>query len=79
MAWLVNARTPFVHAAMEEPRADGWVEVLLPMESVEHGVRHLLSFGSEVEVLEPRGLRQALIEQAGAVVARYAGSSGSGG
>jgi predicted DNA-binding transcriptional regulator YafY len=74
MAWLVNARTPFVHAAMEEPRADGWVEVLLPMESVEHGVRHLLSFGSEVEVLEPRGLRQALIEQAGAVVARYAGS-----
>jgi predicted DNA-binding transcriptional regulator YafY len=77
MTWLVNARTPFVHAAVEAPRADGWVEVLLPIESIEHGARHLLSFGPEVEVLEPRGLRLALLEQARAVIARYATASTS--
>jgi predicted DNA-binding transcriptional regulator YafY len=67
MGWLVNARTPF--ARQPQPQApstsgrEGWVNVLLPIESIEHGARRLLSYGAEVEVLEPVALRQALLNE----------------
>lgn len=78
--WLRHARTPFTLASADEAHdgASGapqaWVQVLLPIESIEHGARHLLSFGAEVEVLEPLALRQALRDQVVAVAALYPGA-----
>jgi predicted DNA-binding transcriptional regulator YafY len=51
----------------------GWVCVLLPIESIEHGARRLLSYGAEVEVLEPAALRQAVLDTLTATHALYAG------
>jgi predicted DNA-binding transcriptional regulator YafY len=43
-------------AAPTDP--DGWVRLLLPIESVEDGALALLGLGPEIEVLEPRALRE---------------------
>jgi predicted DNA-binding transcriptional regulator YafY len=53
-------------------RAD-WREVTMPLESIEQGVRQLLSFGAEVEVLEPLEMRAELLRLARQVVALYHG------
>lgn len=45
--------------------------MLLPIESIEHGARQVLSFGAEVEVIEPAALRSEVLKQARALVARY--------
>jgi predicted DNA-binding transcriptional regulator YafY len=67
LGWLVNARTPFTAA--------GKGEVLLAIESVEHGARQLLAFGAEVEVLAPAALRNEVLRQARALLARHVGSA----
>jgi len=46
--------------------------VQLPIESLDHGARRLLSYGSEVEVLAPPALRQRVRDELAAVQARYA-------
>ena len=46
--------------AAAPPDPDGWVRVRLPIESVEDGALTLLGLGPEVEVLEPRALREGL-------------------
>jgi predicted DNA-binding transcriptional regulator YafY len=77
MGWLLNARTPFARQP-DEPSAsgrEGWVEVLLPIESLEHGARRLLSYGAEVEVLEPVALRQALLNELAATRSLYESST----
>ena len=74
MGWLVNARTPFApvaDAGAATARA-GWTELLLSVESVEHGARSLLSYGAEVEVLAPPALRQAVQQQLADVQRLYA-------
>lgn len=73
LGWLVNARTPFAPVAGAPPGAvhEGWTVVLLPVESIEHGARHLLSLGAEVVVLEPAALRRALVDQLVATQALY--------
>ncbi len=70
MGWLANARLPYVAA----PGADAG-EVLLAIESVEHGARQLLAFGAEVEVIAPRALRNEVLRQARALLARYAAAA----
>ncbi|MDP2021509.1 MAG: WYL domain-containing protein, partial [Hydrogenophaga sp.] len=82
MGWLVNARTPFARvdddAAAPGAGREGWVCVLLPIESIEHGARRLLSYGAEVEVLAPAALRQHLQGELAATRALYAnGRSGA--
>ncbi|HAX20826.1 MAG TPA: YafY family transcriptional regulator [Hydrogenophaga sp.] len=81
MGWLVNARTPFARvdddAAAPGAGREGWVCVLLPIESIEHGARRLLSYGAEVEVLAPAALRQHLQGELAATRALYA-NGGSG-
>ncbi|WP_310568105.1 YafY family protein [Hydrogenophaga sp.] len=74
MGWLLNARTPFARVpdAPAGPAREGWTVVLLSIESIEHGARHLLGFGAEVEVLAPVALRRALREQLAATQALYA-------
>jgi predicted DNA-binding transcriptional regulator YafY len=76
MKWLLNARIPVdvrpvaVGESTAPLRAD-WCEVTMPLESIEQGVRQLLSFGAEVEVLEPRELRAELLRLASHLVAIY--------
>jgi predicted DNA-binding transcriptional regulator YafY len=52
-------------AAFEQARSEpsskaGWLDVVLPIEKIEHAAEQLLSLGACVEVLEPRELRERL-------------------
>jgi predicted DNA-binding transcriptional regulator YafY len=54
-----------------EPEADGWVTVEMLFEE-EHSARdYVLSFGPQMEVLEPPSLREQVLEAAKGIVARY--------
>jgi predicted DNA-binding transcriptional regulator YafY len=65
-AWMANERVKAV-ALPDEPVDDklpsGWAHFLLPMESIEHGVRQLLGLGAEVKVLKPSALKTALCQE----------------
>ena len=74
MKWLLNARTHITVLKPEAKRIKGktdWQDVLMPIESIEHGARQLLGFGGEIEVLEPPELRTKIIEEANAIIARH--------
>ena len=74
LKWLNNGRARVIavpDAARKIGARAGWREVLLPIESIEHGARQVLSFGAEVEVIEPAALRSEVLKQARALVARY--------
>jgi predicted DNA-binding transcriptional regulator YafY len=75
--WLSNARIQVVALAAEgsglparSARSD-WHEVLLPIESIERGARQLLSFGAEIEIIEPAELRAELLRQVRQLMAVY--------
>lgn len=53
--------------------ADGWRQVVIPIESIEHAVVDLLRFGAEAEVLAPPTLRER-IATAGTALARLYGA-----
>ena len=76
MKWLLNARTKVTVLPPENRRkkdeAD-WKNVLMHIESIEHGARQLLAFGGEIEVLEPPELRATMTENARTIIARHAG------
>jgi predicted DNA-binding transcriptional regulator YafY len=64
--WLENGRVKVV--ALPEDNSSGslppnWKQFLLPIESVEHGMRQLLGFGAEVKVIEPDELEIALRDE----------------
>ncbi|MGI5336654.1 helix-turn-helix transcriptional regulator [Streptomyces sp. CA-181903] len=61
-------------AAAEAGSADanGWTEVVLPVESLPVAVCDLLGLGAEAEVLGPPDLRAAVAAAASALAARYA-------
>ncbi len=50
----------------------GWVRLRLTVESLWEAHRHLLRFGSDVEVLEPAELRERLVSTAREILDRYA-------
>lgn len=64
LGWLQHGRMKYVAcpaaavgvAAM--PARPGWTDVLLPIESIEHGARQMLSYAGEAEVIEPAELRR---------------------
>lgn len=56
-------------ARLEEP--DGWLRVVIPMESVEHTGGLLLRLGAEVEVLEPAALREHVARTVAALADMY--------
>jgi predicted DNA-binding transcriptional regulator YafY len=61
--WLANGRVKAValpDAPIDEHMPSDWAHFLLPMESVEHGVRQMLGFGAEVKVIEPPALTSSL-------------------
>lgn len=47
-----------------DPPADQWIEARIPFEPPPHGVREALRLGAEIEILEPRELRQAVAAEA---------------
>jgi predicted DNA-binding transcriptional regulator YafY len=47
--------------------------VSVPIESIDHAARQMLGMSAELEVLEPKALRRALLRLARLVVARYQG------
>ena len=72
--WLNNARLQIValHAEPSDPRRrSDWREVLMPIESIEHGARQLLSLGAEIEILEPTELRAEVLRQARQLLTIY--------
>ena len=54
-----------------DPGPDGWREVRIPIESIEHATRELLRFGANVEVLDPPELRASLARAATEMVYLY--------
>ena len=74
LGWLQNERIPFAPdgAPGDTPSRPGWTTVLVPIESIEHGARRLLSFGAEAEVIAPLALRRRLLDALAATQARYA-------
>jgi len=54
-----QARIAAEAAARVDP-GDGWVEVTVPIESVEHASTDFLRIGPEAEVLAPAALRDAM-------------------
>ena len=59
-------------AATREPRGkSGWARAEMPIESPEYSARQLLRLGSEVEVLEPQAVRDALLREVRAIGALY--------
>jgi predicted DNA-binding transcriptional regulator YafY len=62
------------HAATESagpPDRDGWVQAVIPIESLAHAQGELLRFGPEVEVLAPPELRQRLTDAAASLARLY--------
>ncbi len=65
--WLENGRVKVIALPEDESFAGhmppGWKPFLMPIESVEHGMRQLLGFGAEVKVIEPPELKTALCNE----------------
>ncbi|WP_241787693.1 WYL domain-containing protein [Streptomyces sp. PRh5] len=46
---------------------DGWVGAVIPAEGTDHACGELLRLGTDIEVLAPAGLRQAMTATVGAL------------
>ena len=53
------------------PDRDGWVRVVIPIESIEQAAADLIRLGTEVEVLDPPELRRRIAENAQALAGLY--------
>ena len=66
---------PAVTRAVEEtggaPDQDGWVQAVVPIESIEHACGELLKLGAGVEVLGPPALRARIAEVVGGLARMY--------
>ncbi|MGI5181122.1 helix-turn-helix transcriptional regulator [Dactylosporangium sp. CA-152071] len=74
MWWMLG---PVAERALREtagpPDADGWVEIVLPIETFEHVRVDLGRFGPDVEVLAPAELRELMRRTAEETLRRYSG------
>jgi predicted DNA-binding transcriptional regulator YafY len=61
----------------EPPDAEGWIKLSVQFEVEEEACQYVLSFGPQIEVLEPPELRDKVIHLAEDVVALYAKTSHS--
>src|SRR5258706_5557513 len=59
----------------EPPDVDGWIQVSMLFEGEHNACEYVLSFGSQMEVVEPQVLREKVIEAAESIVALYKGST----
>lgn len=59
-------------AAVQMPAGhEGWLKTEIPVEGTEHAARQLLRLGTEIEVLEPLALREAVSREATAIARLY--------
>lgn len=65
-----------VDAAKAIPRPEGWIDAIIPIESVAYAARQFLRLGDEIEILSPPELRAAIAHEAAAVCALYRGKRG---
>jgi predicted DNA-binding transcriptional regulator YafY len=76
---LVDLADAAVGGAVERsaggPGPGGWVEAVIPIESVRHACQELLRLGDDVEVLAPAQLREAFVATVRALAARYLAES----
>ncbi|MEW6207578.1 MAG: YafY family protein [Acidobacteriota bacterium] len=54
-----------------EPDAEGWIRVEMRFDVEEIACEYVLSFGSQIEVIEPESLREKVVEMARSVVEFY--------
>ena len=77
MRLLANLMTPGVAAAAKEsaqpPDGEGWTQVTVPIESIEHAAGEFLRLGTDVEVLAPAELRDRVATTAEELTRRYQG------
>ena len=64
-----------VEAAAPTPGDDGWATFTIPVEELQWAAREMTKVGSEVEVLEPPELRQAVADVARKTAALYESST----
>ncbi|MGL4573637.1 MAG: helix-turn-helix transcriptional regulator, partial [Burkholderiaceae bacterium] len=72
--WLANARvkaTPVPQPGQLSDSPAGWREYVLPIESIEHGVRQVLSYGAQVKLLGPPKLVEQFAQELAAIKALY--------
>ncbi len=62
-------------ATASEPDADGWITVIVPIESLQHARSEFLRLGPEAEMLAPAQLRAELARAARGLAALYADDS----
>jgi len=58
---------------VEPPGADGWIMLRLLFENEDAACGYILSFGTQVEILDPQSLREKVIRLAESVAAFYRG------
>ncbi|TWJ32096.1 putative DNA-binding transcriptional regulator YafY [Micromonospora sagamiensis] len=68
---LPPAMSRAARAAAGEPDEHGWLQTLVPIESIRHGHVELLKLGAEVEVLAPAELRERMAGTAYAMTRLY--------
>jgi predicted DNA-binding transcriptional regulator YafY len=56
----------------EAPDGEGWIRLVIPIESIDHAAHELVRLGAEAEVLAPTPLRERLGETARRLAALYA-------
>lgn len=56
---------------VNQPDEDGWIKVSLRFDVEEMAVEYALSFGSKIEVVEPKTLREKVIDAANSVISFY--------
>jgi len=65
---------PAAAATVQMPAGhQGWFKAEIPVEGTEHAARQLLRLGTEVEVVEPQSLREAIGGEAARVALLYTG------
>lgn len=68
---LAAAAVEMARRTASPPGADGWVQAVIPIETIDHAMRELLKLGVEVEILEPPELRDAMRGAAATLALRY--------
>jgi predicted DNA-binding transcriptional regulator YafY len=61
------------HDTSGPPDEDGWVRATIPIESVRHAHGDLLKLGSDIEILDPLELREAIAQTARDLIKIYNG------
>lgn len=74
MTWFANARmkfTPVPAGQTVRGAPANWQQVVIPIESIDHGVKQLLAYGAQVKVLSPTKLRDQLKHELVALSSLY--------